>query len=54
MFVRIFDALQDHALLAQVALMVVTLIGFLHLLMFLMTEVMDVGHKLYLLFRRRV
>ena len=41
----LFTLLQDHSLLAKVALAVVTAIGFLHLLVFFLSEIKDVAKK---------
>ena len=50
MFVQIVRLLQNHRLLAQAALMVVTVIGFLHLGVFFVGEIVDVVHKIGKLF----
>ena len=42
---RLFSTLQDHGFLGNVALAVVTAIGFLHLLVFFISEFVDVIHK---------
>ena len=45
MFRHTLAVLQDHTFLAKVALTVVTTVGFLHLLLFFVAEVLDVWQK---------
>jgi hypothetical protein len=50
LFAGIFTGLQDHGFLARVTLTIVTAIGLLHLMYFLLAEIVDVSHKIYRLF----